>query len=599
MNVNKFFLSVSVIGAALLAGCGTHHSGNGQLTDKAYVPGSPEPASKPGKYGGTFVYGSIGEPKTFNVWVAGETASLDILGPLYDSLIDRNAYTEKFESRLADLPVISPDGLTYTFKIKPEARWSDGMPITAQDVIFTLDVLFNPQTQTIAREGMLVDVTHPDGTTTREPFKYRAIDSKTVQFVLPQPYAPAEEIFAGITVAPKHKLEKIYDSGGFNSAYNVDTPPSELVASGPWIMSEYVPGQRVLYKRNPYFWKKSDTKQQLPYFDSYVYEIVPNLTTTTLRFKSGDTSSLAINPPDYSDIKRGEANGNYSVWSTGPGWGFEYLCFNQNPHANIDPDLVKIFQDLRFRQAVSYAIDRTRMVNSLFDGLAVPNYGPLTPANTEFYDPNLPKTEFDLQKAQTLLSSMGLTQKNSDGLLLHNGKTIRFTIITNAENALRVSECAMITNELRKLGIDASFSGINFSKLISMVDAPPYPWEACLLGFTGGVDPYDGSNIWRSTGPSHQWHPNEKTPATPWEASVDKLWSQAAHEMDPVKRKALYFKWQDIIATQLPFIFTIVPERHIAIRNNIGNAKPCSLDSSGGLWNLEEEYDTNASRLTP
>ena len=111
---------------------------------------------------------------------------------MYDSLETRNSFTYKFVARLAELPKISPDGLTYTYTLRPNLKWSDGAPLTADDVIFTLDMLFDPKTETLAREGLLVDVIHPDGTITRQPFQYKKIDDRTVQFILPQKYAPAE-----------------------------------------------------------------------------------------------------------------------------------------------------------------------------------------------------------------------------------------------------------------------------------------------------------------------------------------------------------------------------------------------------------------------
>ena len=581
----------------IVAGCG-HKTDDVATKDVKYVYTGIEPASVPGKYGGQFVYGSISNPKTFNYWIASETSSTDVLGPLYDALNDRNAFTLKQEPRLAALPTVSKNGLVYTYHLRPGLKWSDGVSLNADDVIFTLDMLYSPTTQSSMTESLLVDVDQPDGTVKRMPFKYRKINETTVEFTLPVPYAAAQDIFS-FPIAPKHMLNSAFIAGKFNTAYNVNTDPSQLVSSGPWIMTHYAPGERVEYKPNPHYWKTSKSGQKLPYFDTYIYTIVPDINSLVLKFNNKDTDAVSFPATYYPDLKRGETSGNYTIYDTGPDWGFQYLSFNMNPNANIDKRLVKLFQDVRFRKAVSFAINRKRISDDVYNGLAVPAFGPLTSANSEFYNPNIPKTPYDLNQAKLMLASMGISQMDSNKMLLYNGKEIKFTILTNVENDQRKSICAIIAENLREIGINATFTPIVFNKLVSDLDDAPYNWEACLLGFTGGVDPHDDANVWRSSAINHQWWPKEKQPATPWEAEIDKIFIDADHEMDPIKRKALYDRWQVIAANELPFIYTVTPTLHAAVRNKFGNLKPCSLDRDAVLWNLDEEFDNAATRLTP
>lgn len=585
-----------------LAGCGGPPPVAGTAADggpsgpAGTTSNSEEPASEPGKYGGTFTEATISDPKTFNYWVSSDNASSTSIAPLLEPLNTRNAYTLEFEPRLADLPKISEDGLTYTYTLRDGVVWSDGRPITADDVIFTLDVLFDPKTETIQRESMMVDVTQADGTVKREPFKYRKIDDRTVEFVLPQRYAPANDIFSFL-IAPKHKLEGPYKAGKFNSTWGINTPPSQLVSSSAWLMKEYVPQQRIVYVRNPKFWLKSEDGKPLPYLDEYRVLIVPELATTTLKFRNNETDVLAVQQPDFPTIKKGESAGDYTVINRGPGWGFNYLGFNMNPDSKVDKTLVKLFQDTRFRQAMSHAINRQRMVDDIFLGLARPLYGPVSPANSVFYQENIPKFEYDLEKAKAKLAEIGLKDANGNGILEYNGKDVKFNILTNTENDLRKSMATIITNDLKKIGIGAQFVPITFTDLVRRLDSVPYDWEASILGFTGGPEPHNGSNIWRSSGPSHQWWPKQKTPATEWEAEIDKLWAQGAQELDPVKRKAIYDRWQEIVGEQQPFNFTVVTDQITAVRNRFGNLKPCSL--GGVTWNLEEIYSKDATRDTP
>lgn len=558
-----------------------------------------EPAAEPGKYGEQVTSATITDPKTFNLWVSQETSSSDILTPLFEALNQLNPYTLKFEPRLAELPTVSEDGLTYTYRLREGIVWSDGKPVTADDVIFTLTTVLDPKVETIIRESMLIDVPQPDGSIKRAPFQFRKVDDRTVEFKLPTRFAPAESVFS-FPVAPRHKLEASYKAGKFNSTWGVNTSPKELVSTGPWLIQEYVPSQRVVYVRNPRFWNKSEKGDQaLPYLDKYVYLIVPDLNTTTLKFRSKETDVLGVQQSDYPDIKKGETEGNYEVIERGPAWGFSYLGFNFNPNAKIDKNLRDLFTDVRFRRAVSHSVDRKRIADDVFLGLAVESFSPVATADKNFFNPDVPKYEYDLTKAKALLQEIGLKDSNGNGILEFRGKDVKFNILTNTENEQRKAMATIVADDLKKVGLDAQFTPINFNDLVRRLDSMPYEWEAVILGFTGGPEPHQSSNIWRSSGPSHQWWPKQAKPATPWEAEIDKLFVQGAQEMDQVKRKALYDRWQVIVAEQQPLTFLVTPTQYTALRKGFGNVKPASLPRNGVLWNLEELFAEGATRAAP
>lgn len=593
-----WILGAAVLGLSL-AGC-THHGAGGTGAKIVYsTDHSVAPPLSPGKYGGSLVYAQPGDPKTFNQITSDDASSGNVLSPLYDSLETRNSFTLKHEARLAELPKISPDGLTYTYTLRPGLKWSDGQPLTTDDFIFTLDVIFDPKTQTLAREGMLIDVPQPDGSVKREPFQYKKIDDRTIQFTLPTKWAPAEDIFS-ISPIPKHILYAPYKAGKFNSTYGVDTPPSQLVSCGPYVMSEYVPSQRIVYKPNPYYWRKAPDGQQLPYIGTYTYTIVPDFNATQLTFQSGQSDVLDMAPNMFPAIKKGEDRGNYTVIGLGPSWGFNYLCFNMNPNSKNNKNLISLFQDVRFRQAVSYAVDRQRICNDVFIGLAHPLYSPVTPADTFYYDPNVKQYPYDLNKSRQLLAQIGLT-KLPDGFLAYRGQEVKFNIITNTENAQRKAMATIISDDLKQIGLNAIFTPINFNDMVRRLDAPPYDWQASIGGFVGGPEPNNASNIWRSSGMSHQWWPSQKTPATPWEARIDRDFSLGAHELDPAKRKKFYDDWQETLAEQQAFIFTVYSDQYAAMRDHFGNVQPSSLYGLGGsvLWNMDELYDTNATGTGP
>lgn len=586
----------------VLAGCGgpppvTEDAGGAGSSISAGVGGEQEPPSEPGKYGGKLTTATVSDPKTFNYWVSAETSSSDILGEVYEGLNTRNAFTLAFEPALADLPEISEDGLTYRYTLREGLKWSDGHPITTDDVLFTLDVIMDPKTETIMREGMKIDVVQPDGTVKQEFFKRRKVDDRTVEFILPQRYAPAQDIFS-FPIAPKHKLEAAWKAGKFNSTWGVNTNPRELVGSGPWIIAEYVPSQRLVYKRNPHYWRKTSDGKPLPYLDTYTVLFVPDTNTAVLKFKNGETDAVGIPANLYPDLKKGEAQGGYRVIDRGPGWGFQFLGFNLNPNSKVDKNLISLFQDVRFRRATSHCLDRERIIKDILLGFGVPGYGPLTPANKVFYTDDVPKYEYDLEKARALLREIGLTDSDGNNLLEYRGKEVKFNILIPTGSETLTQIATVITSDLRKVGINAQFSPAEFNDMVRRLDSPPYDWQAVMIGFTGGPEPHNGSNIWRSSGPSHQWWPKKKPEERwDWEKEIDELWVKGAQELDLEKRKEIYKRWQVIAAEQQPFIYTIVSNQLSAIRDRLGNVKPPSTRIA--LWNTYEIFDRTATRETP
>lgn len=571
-----------------------------------------EPESQPGKYGGKLTDAALSDPKTLNLWVSADASSNSALSPIYDALIARNPYTQEWIPRLAELPEVSKDNLTYTFKLKPDLKWSDGQPLTADDVIFTLDVIYDEKIQTNMREGMKLDAPDGKGGFKRVPLQYKKIDERTVEMKFPAPYAPARDILS-FPIAPKHKLEAAYKAGQpnstkFNSAYGVDVDVKDLVSSGPWLLTSYVPGQRLVYGRNPNYWKKDKQGRPLPYLDSYVSLIVPDVNTISLKFRSGETDLVdSIQHTDFPTFKRDEQKGNYKTMNLGPSSSTQFISFNLNPKSAVakrKPELVKAFRDVRFRQAVAHAMNRQRIADQVFLGLASPLYGPETAANKQFYNPDVTKYPYDVAKAKSLLAEMGLKDSNNNGILEMDGKDLKFNILTNVENNQRKTMAAIIGDDLRKVGLGATVTPIAFNALIGKMDAkpqkgqpyPPFDWESVVLGFTGGVEPHDGRNVWTSSGNLHQWYPYQEKPDTPWEAKIDTLFREGAQQMDPVKRKAIYDEWQQIVSDQQPFVYTLTPNVLAAVRNKFGNLKPSN--TSGVSWNTDEWFDLKATRDT-
>ncbi|MFB3897119.1 MAG: ABC transporter substrate-binding protein [bacterium] len=543
-----------------------------------------EPAT--GNYGGMLTLATISDPKSFNLIVANETSTSRILEHyIFEGLTKENGVTTEVDPELAESWEISKDGLTWIFHLRQGIKWSDGVVFTADDVVFTYNsLIFNPKIPNSSRDVFTIDGKLP---------KVEKADDTTVRFILPKPFAP---FLRQLTqpILPKHKLDAIVTANKFNEAWGLDTPLTEIVGTGPFILKQYVPSQRLVYERNPNYWKKDKSGKSLPYLDKIVILIVPDLNAELLKFKAGETDALGMRPQDYSVLKGKEKAGDYTIYNGGPTFGTEFVCFNLNPGKTnkgksfINPTKLRWFNNPLFRQAVAHAIDKESIIKNVFYGLGYPQDAEEGAANVFFHNPNVKKYPYDLIKAKQLLTQAGFTDRDNDGWLEDDqGNKVEFNLMTNAENNLRVDIANIIIADLNKLGLKVTLQAINFNTLINKLNVS-FDWDAILLGLTGGVEPYSGRNVWHSTGQLHLWNPRQKKSATDWETKIDSIFDASAIELDQNKRKQLFDEFQNIVAEELPVIYTVNQAALYAVKNKFGNVHPTAF---GGVFhNIEEVY---------
>ena len=422
-----------------------------------------------------------------------------------------------------------------------------------------------------------------------KPIKWRKVDTYTVEFQTAEPFGAFLRTMTS-AIVPKHKLDAALRAGGaeFNKTWGVNTPPREIVGTGPFIMQSYTPGERIVFLRNPRYWKVDAAGNRLPYLARHVQLIVPNFDTLRLKFQAGETDVYGIRPREFSEFKAGEKAGKYTVYEAGPTSSTEFLMFNENPKALRVPKLTW-FTNTKFRQAISFAIDRTAIANQIYGGRGGPQFGPITPANKIFFNPNVKRYPHDVPRAEGLLAEAGF-RKGGDGTL-HDaaGNAVEITLSTNSENSERVSIGNLIRQDLAKVGIKATLAPEAFNALIGKMAANG-DVEGLVWGFTGGVDPATSQNIWKSSGSLHRWNPRQEKPATPWEAEIDKLFDQAGTTLDQSRRKQLYNRWQEIVAEQQPLIYLVNTLTASAARNTLANIRPSAFSSTAATWNIEQIF---------
>lgn len=547
---------------------------------------SPSLSAAANRYGGTLVLSSTSDPKSFNDIIAKETSTTAITGKIFDGLTTLNTVTMKVEPALAERWEVNSDGLVWTFHLRPGVQWNDGMPFTADDVIFTFnDLIYNDDIPNSSRDIFSID---------GKPFLVEKIDAMTVRFTLPVKFAP---FLLGMSqeIMPKHKLAQSVKDKKFNFTWGLNTPPAEIVGTGPFKLTEYRPGERFVLERNPRYWKKSAEGDTLPYLQKIVYLIVQNQDTGLLKFMDGETDVVSLRGFEYPLIKPLEKKRNFTVYDTGPDFGSSFIVFNQNTSLNpktqkpyLDPVKAKWFTDVNFRRAVAHAIDKQKMIEIIMNGLGYPQDSQMSKSAGFFYNPDVTIYDYDLAKARRILKDAGYEDRNKDGWIEDKeGHVIEFNLITNSGSVERVQTAGIIRHDLESLGIKVNFMAMEFNSLVTKLNSS-FDWDAIILGLTGGFEPHFGQNVWHSSGGLHMWYPKQEKPATAWEKRIDEIFTLGVQELDENKRKKLYDEFQVIVSNELPLIYTVLNSSLFAVRNKFGNMNPTPL--GGPLHNLEELY---------
>ncbi len=558
-----------------------------------------------GKPGGTRVISSMSLPKTFNAYLAAETSSTDVTGLMYLGLVTTDPVSTEVTPSLAESWVIGDDKLTYTFKLREGLVWSDGKPITADDVVFTYnEIVDNTDIPNNFRDGLLIPTA--DGDKFPEVTK---IDERTVQFKTAVPFVP---FLRGLSdpIMPKHIFEGstklTAGKVSFNSMWGLNSDVTKIVVNGPWRIKEYVAGQRILMEPNPNYYLKDKEGNKLPYLTEFTTMEVQSLDTSVIKFDAGETDSLSLRAEDYDLLESKQEQDKFTIKNLGPATGTLFVMFNMSTAKTkegkpvVDPIKSKWFRNPKFRQAMAHSINKEGIIQSIYKGRATPQTSHISQQNP-FYNPNTPGYEYDLKLAEEKLTEAGF-KKNGQGQLMDaEGHLVEFSLVTNAGNTQRDAACAILRKDWSRLGINVNYKPVQFNIMVQQIDST-LDWESMMIGLTGSaIEPHGGINTWRLDGRMHMfnmgnkssWKDGQPTTYEPWETEVLDLYEKGAKEFDLEKRKELYFKAQDIVSEQLPFLFTVNQFSMVAYRNNIGNVRP-SIHGGSGLnqinWNTDYHF---------
>ncbi len=547
-----------------------------------------------GQYGGNIVISTIGEgPKTFNPWNSKDNTSSSASEIMFDSLVTTDAYTGEVIPKMAKSIETLPDKKTYIIELRKGLKWSDGKEITADDVVYTWNTLiFGGFGNTSTRDAMYIDGKLPT---------VSKIDKYTVKFVTPKPFSPFLRQIS-VPIAPEHVLKKITDRGprAFDSFWSSNVNPEDLVTSGAFRLKEYVPAQRIVYERNPNYYIIDEKNQKLPYIDKYIMLIVGDLNNELLKFKSKEIDMVGLRGTNVSIFKEQEKHSDYQIFNLGPDTGTMYLGINMNNRKNstgkyyVDPVKQKWFNDLNFRKAVDYAIDRENIVFNIASGVGAPLFTP-EPLSSIYLNEKVAQGHpQDMERARQYLKESGFKIDKSGKLKDKEGNKVEFDLYTNAGNTERESIGVMIKQDLEDLGMSVNFKPVEFNTLVNKLTNTK-DWDMVILGFTGSpLEPYGGKNVWYSNGTLHLFNmrgEGETAKLLPWEKRLDEIFDAAALELDFDKRRALYEEYQQLIYNEKPLIYLYSPLRIYAVRKKFGNLHPTEI--GGVMHNIEEIYIKN------
>jgi peptide/nickel transport system substrate-binding protein len=559
--------------ASMAAGAAAHPQ------DYAIVKGSL------GQPGGRLVVALRSEPKTLNPILSVDATSREVIGAMTSDLVHINHETQRTEPALAKSWTVSADGRKYTMQLRHDLKFSDGAPFTSDDVVFSFQLYLDENLHSPQRDLLVLG---------DKPIVVRKVDAYTVDFELAKPYGPAERIFDGLAIMPKHLLEKAYREGRLAQSWGTNVRPEEIAGLGPFRLKEYAEGQRMVLERNPNYWKKDSQNNQLPYLSTLTFVFVPTEDAQVIKFQSGETQVLERASADNFNLLQKSAKERRQCLSDlGPGLEFLFLLFNMNSLDTAkSADIVAKqtwFRDLKFRQAVSLAMDRKGMARLVYSSRATPIWGNVTPGNKLWLNTNLPHPERSIDQAKALLHSAGYSW-NSEGALLDSQKRpVTFTILVSSSNAQRTKVATIAQDDLKQLGMDVQVVPSEFRALVDRV-LNTKQYEAVLMNLVNGdVDPTPEMNLWLSSGETHLWDLGEAKPATPWEAEVDKLMEAQMTTPDYSERKRLYDRVQDLTTRNLPFIFLLSPNILVGAQTSVGNFRPGVLEPYA-LWNADQLF---------
>ncbi|RPI15385.1 MAG: hypothetical protein EHM58_14245 [Ignavibacteriae bacterium] len=537
-----------------LSSCG--NSGNKKTSsDNTHLKTDVASVDTSGAVNGDWVIlREMADPEKLNPIVSNDASASEIDSYIYEQLNQIDNVTYELIPWLADLPEESPDHMHYTYHLKKNITFSDGKPMTGEDVVFTLKVIKNPYADDAALRNYFEMVQSAE-LVNGDPY--------TIKFTMNKPYWRARYSLGLTPVIPKHILDpdklndqiKFTELVDFNTAkgnktiqqyadfinsQEVSRSPKYVVGSGPYLLEDWKTGQAVTLTRNENYWYKSFN----PYYPKkIVFKTITDNSASVVAAKNKEIDAMyVISPIDF--YRNLDAPEQFNLKKAKPSEPtYAYLTWNQ-----LNP----IFQDKKVRLALSHLVDRKTIVDKILYGDAVLIQSHIFYLNKKYLNDQLPPIEYDPEKAKQLLAEAGWKDSNGDGVLDKeiNGKKydFKFTFLSN-NNPVRKQILLIVIDALKRVGIEAGLQDLEWTVFLDKTKK--HEFDATYGAWQLSVVPEDPYQIWHSSqsqgeGSNIESFKNKES---------DELIEAFRNEFDDNKRIEIIKKWQQLIYDEQPYTF--------------------------------------------
>jgi peptide/nickel transport system substrate-binding protein len=531
--------------------------------------------------GGVWHSSTTGEPKSFNLLIAERDAETNaIVSSMHEYFLDYDVVRREWKPLCAFPEVVVDEEkktLSVIYTLRDNLYWSfynspRKVPVTSDDVIFWYDEIEgDPDFHSSAYNSQFIVM--EDGSSAH--IDIEKIDDKRFAFRFPR--IDANPLLAtNRNFGPRFIYEKAKNEGGVQGVldlFSIASDPKEIPSMGKWFLTEYVPGLRLVFRRNSAYWDKDSAGNTRPYIEENVVQILPDTNTLFLVFKEGRIENYGARPEDLdeliNDMGRNSSfrkdRHDYSVFNAEGSLGASLWSFNQNPK-NKDNAYYEWFTQKEFRQAMSCLLNRDRIISQAYRGLAEPKLDFFPPPNP-YYNPEIQLHYlYNPQRAVELLASIGIRRDAAGIMRDSKGRAVEFDLSIPADVTIFSDTASIIMDEAAKIGIKINIRPVDFQKLVEQLSAT-YDWSSIFISLGINFWPTQGSNVWPSDGNLHLWYPLQKEPATSWEARIDYLYNEGSYTVDREKAQVIWDEYQRILLEQCPVIYLLRPRSFYALQN--------------------------------
>ena len=505
----------------------------------------------------------LSDAESLNPLTSNDATSAGVLGYVMSSMTGLNPETLEYLPVLAtSLPEVSADHLTYTFHLRNDATFSDGKPVTIEDVLFSFKAIKHPEVDAPFVRNYYQSVVDA-----------RVIDADTIEFRCAEPYFRNDTMLGGMQVLPRHfydpegnldgvsvtdlvgwdKLEPTKKARAleFSNRFNRDFH-RKVLGAGAYVLADperdLVTGERLVLRHRDGYWAPGDALRGDGWVDRVFFRVINNPDAALVSLKAGTLDTMGLTPIQH--FKQTDTPGFRARFEKSINFTPSYLYVGWNQKKPV-------FAEKKVRQALAHLTDRDRIIQRVMLGLAEKVDSPVYRFSNE-YNEDIRGYEFDPAKAAKLLEEAGWIDRDGDGVREKtiDGKTVplRFEIVSNSGNAIRKNIGLIIVSEFRRAGVDASFRELDWSIMLQRLDNREY--DAVIIGWQFSPTEPDLYQIWHSSqaargGSNHIGFENEE---------VDRLLVEYRREFDEQKRIAMYRRVQEILHDEAPYDFLYMPK---------------------------------------